>query len=309
VRVLLLLALGCGSAVGQSTLRDYLKLTDTQAAAIGKLDSGLFDFVSAKELRAKQVNLELTAELAKASPDARELGVRYVELGSIAREEAAQRTAARGQIAALLTPAQMELLQALSAAAVQQGLVTDAQCAGLLEAPQPPTFAFRSGDFSIIGTVPVASFVGVLSPFPATSCLAQFPISVREYLNLTDAQVAGILGIRMAYNDLNARKQNRIADVQVEIRDETAKAVPDPVALGQRYAELNSISNETQQGDVEARDAAAKLLTAAQGTKLQMLKDAIPLEGFEREAESCNLVAPLAGIAGVYTISGRVSCP
>ncbi len=311
MRIVLLLTLAYGAALGQSGLREYLKLTDAQAAAIGKLDSGLNDFVTAKESRAQKVKVELAAELAKTPPDARELGVRYVELASIAREEAAQQGLVRGQIAALLTPTQTGLLHVLSAAAVQQGLVADAQCAGLLDTPVQ-AFAFRSGDFSVVGAFPVPIYgvlKGVLGLSPASSCGPQFPISVREYLNLMDAQVAGIVAVRAAYDDLNARKRNRMADVQVEIRDETAKAVPDPVALGERYAELNSLSSEIQQDGVEAQDAARKLLTPGQAVKLQRLHDAILLSGLEEQAESCNLAIAPSGVIRFLLDAGRPACP
>ncbi len=153
--------------------------------------------------------------------------------------------------------------------------------------------SFRSGDFSAV-FAPVLSLNGVafasflLGSSPA--CPATYPISIRDYFSLTDSQVSSILALESAYQTLQTRKTNRTNDVEVEIRDETAKPAPDPLALGVRYAELVEIKQELTQADLDGRAAARNLLTPAQQAKLKALMDTTALSIYQFAATSCHFL-------------------
>ena len=291
MRLLLFTFLVCGTAMGQGGLQTLLKLTPAQTTQVLQLNTALKQTVDAKQNRSNQVNGELTAEYTKAQPDARALGDRYLELASLTGEMAAARANTQMQIAVLLNAEQKGLIQQISSALAQRDLIGDATCAYL---GNPilfslPGFTFFLPNGGIVGPRLVQSF------FPTSPCQSQFPVSIRNFLSLTDEQVAGITGLQAAFTSLYAHKQSRIADVQVEIRDLTAQASPDAAALGIRYAELGGISRELTDADMQTRTAARELLTAAQQTKLQSVLDASKLASFLIPAESCHFLSPPAG--------------
>src|ERR1700756_5620059 len=71
-----------------------------------------------------------------------------------------------------------------------------------------------------------------------------FPADLKQYLSFTDTQVAFILQATSDYNQTASDKQQRISQLRVEIADETRKDQPDPMALGVRYAEIESIRRD-----------------------------------------------------------------
>lgn len=311
--LLLTVLLGVGAAAQQQppSLIQFLSLTPAQTASIRQLNATLDQYVQGKRQREGVVNLELYTEYAKPSPDPLALGQQYLEIDSIDQEISAQQASVQAKVSALLTPAQIALLGQISTALVQSSLLQDAGCAFLADTP----------GFGQFGNVPVVIKGGVLGaiPYPAfgivnfgpalnafPGCGFPFPISIRNYLTLTDAQVFAIQGLEAAYNAFNTQKQNRIADVQVEIRDETAKPTPDPLALGVRYAELVEISQELTQADQQGRTAARALLTSSEQAKLQMLLGTSALTSYASSAEDCHFISLQTGIQ--FYFNGGYSC-
>ena len=315
----MLLLVWCGCGWGQTRLQDFLHLTPAQVTQVLQLNAALDDATAPKIQRINTVNQELQAEYAKASPDAAALGLRYVELDSLSKEIAAAQAATISKVRALLDPSQTALVQQISAAMVQASLLSDASCVYLGAAP--PQFAFLFGNASVPGVaLPVSGnsfaslLLGYTTPYGTVTgtnaCSQLFPISVRNYLALTDAEVSAIQAIARSYEALAARKQARATDVQVEIRDETAKAAPDPVALGVRYAELLGISQELSQADQQGRVAARAVLTAEQKAKLQVLNDGAIAGNFSYTAQACRFLVPPAGSGfTLYIPAGRSACP
>ena len=291
MRLLLFTFVAWSAAVGQGGLQTLLKLTPAQTAQVLQLNTALNQIVDAKQNRSNQVNGELTGEYAKPRPDARALGDRYLELATLTGEMAAARAKTQMQILASLNTDQKGIIQQILSAVAQRDLISDATCAYL-----------GNPILSSLTTVFIPSFSGgafgftvIRSRFPTTACRSQFPVSVRNFLSLSDEQVAGITGLQTAFTSLYAHKQSRIADVQVEIRDLTAQASPDAAALGVRYAELGGISRELTDADMQTRTAARALLTAAQQIKLQAVLDASELTSFVFPAESCHFLSLPAG--------------
>jgi hypothetical protein len=117
---------------------------------------------------------------------------------------------------------------------------------------------------------------------------------VQQYLQLTDAQLQTILANNGEYNQLAATKQTRISQLQTEIATEAAKEALDLMALGVRYAEIETICRELkdQAGTYQQKNAA--VLTDPQKAKLQAPQDAMNLAPIISDAQSGNLIGSSA---------------
>ena len=233
-------------------------------------------------------------ENARSSPDPLALGQRYLEIDSIDRDIAVQEADTRAKVAAQLTARQIGLLQQISAAIADEPLLTDAVCGYLADYFfTVPTAAVRTADRAAF--IPTATFLLYDPTYIGSNCSTAYPTSIRIFLGLTDAQISGILTLESGYTVFRTQKQNRTADVQVELRDELAKSVLDPLALGVRYVELSEISQELAAADKTARASARALLTPLQQSKLQALVDESSLTGYSYLAQTCHLFTGPAG--------------
>lgn len=126
-----------------------------------------------------------------------------------------------------------------------------------------------------------------------------------RYLELTAEQRNGLLRLQAEWTRFLAEKQQRVVQVERELRLETNARVPDPVSLGVRYAELEAICREARDKDNEIMRTARRLLTPAQTTKLQTLEAAYSLLPVIAEADLAGLIrAPLpSGAVGGLLIA------
>ncbi len=113
---------------------------------------------------------------------------------------------------------------------------------------------------------------------------------VRQFLQLTDSQLQRILTNNDEYNRWSAEKQTRIWQVQSEIADETARDSLDPMALGIRYAEIESICRETRNQATAYQKKNTDILTDPQKARLKLLEDAMKLAPVISEAQGGNLI-------------------
>jgi hypothetical protein len=113
---------------------------------------------------------------------------------------------------------------------------------------------------------------------------------VQQYLQLTDVQLQGILSNNGEYNQFALTKQNRISQLQTEIASETAKDALDPMALGVRYAEIESICREMKDQAATYQQKNTGVLTDPQKAKLQVLQEALKLAPVISDAQSGNLL-------------------
>nr|MDQ2901343.1 hypothetical protein [Acidobacteriota bacterium] len=252
----------------------------------------------------------------------------YAEAETIRRGLAAHQAAYRAQVRAILSASQQTQYQTLLNSVVLQPLIGEAGCAFLEYSPsfsfagfQPgnttiPTIVVRVGDFSGVPFVPVVLPYVPPAPAPTFCGSPVFPLALREYLNATDVQIAVIAQASTDYNDIFQRRQNRIADVQVEIRDEAAKEQPDPLELGVRYVELQLISQDLQRQAADLRQKARSALTGDQAAKLKSLDDLIAAQPALRVLQGCDLLVPppasqgpqgLIG-SGQFTFDSSTSC-
>ncbi|MDQ6665359.1 MAG: periplasmic heavy metal sensor [Acidobacteriota bacterium] len=309
---------------GPPTLKDVLALTSDQAQKIATLFSDYDSYRRTANTRMQELNSDLRFQFSQPAPDPAQVGADYAEAETIRRGLAAQQTAYRAQVLAILNPAQRTQYQTLLNSVVLQPLLSEASCAFLensfessfasflLGGAPVPTIAFRSGDFvSLTGFLSVALPYVPPAPAPTFCGSSVFPLALREYLNATDAEIAAIAQSSMDYNDLYQRRQNRIGDVQVEIRDETAKDRPDPVELGVRYVELQMISKDLQQQSADFRQRARGALTGDRAAKLKLLDDLVAAQPALSVLQSCDLLVPppasqsQEGFLGLAPITGN----
>jgi len=125
-----------------------------------------------------------------------------------------------------------------------------------------------------------------------------------RYLELTPEQQAGLLRLQTEWQRYLIEKQRRVGEVESELAKETTARVPDPLSLGLRYAELESICREARERDTQSMQSARKLLIAQQTAKLQTLEAAYALLPVIAEADQADLMrAP--GLTG-QPISTRI---
>jgi hypothetical protein len=315
MRSTILLLLTAVSVFGQTTtLKGYLRLSSQQAAAISQLNSDYNTYLSAQNAQLDSLNRQLSNLYSNPVLDSFSIGVRYVAIENVNRDMAAHVSTLQKQVAAQLTPAQASLLSALSNSIVLQPLAQDAQCAFLAVTGEG---TFETVGYAGFGTIPI--FDGIvyasgpyIPPAPTgTFCgSSQFPIDVREYFSIADAQVSAFLAASASYNDYYARQQNRMADLQVQIRDETAKPSPDPTVLGMYYVQLSQVGQDIQKQAATLSKNASAVLTADQTAKLSTLQNAVALQSTASQAIQCNLVSIPPGISSswIASYSGGPGC-
>jgi len=115
---------------------------------------------------------------------------------------------------------------------------------------------------------------------------------MKAYLGLTDTQLTQITINLNQYSQLVLQRQQRMAQVQGEIRQETAKSPLDPAALGIRYAEIEAICRNVKDEAVAAQSRNLSLLTDAQKAKLKTLDDAYKLLSIITEAQNAGVLTP-----------------
>ena len=138
---------------------------------------------------------------------------------------------------------------------------------------------------------PATLLLAVASASAQTSPWFYPPLGqVRQFLQLTDSQLQTILTNNDAYNQFAMTKQSRISQVQGEIATETGKDTLDPMALGVRYAEIETICREMKDQAVTYQQKNTSVLTDPQKAKLQVLQDAVKLTPVISDAQSGNLI-------------------
>jgi hypothetical protein len=139
---------------------------------------------------------------------------------------------------------------------------------------------------------------------PAQIPTPLFPRSLKDYLQLTDAQVGAISSLDAAYDRFSAEKQGRIAQVRSSINDLTSADTLDAAALGNAYAEIEAIDRDLRDKQNQLRADLAKALTAVPAARLKSLADAQALLPLASTAECENFLAPLPPFPGSIIPAG-----
>lgn len=297
------LLLSVGACQAQTSLTQYLNLTGAQRSNILNLNGSYTNDWVAQQLKLLAAQNELGELAVQAGADQLQLGQLAITAETIRRDRVAKELVLRKQLANLLTPAQVAALQTLAASAVLAPLATDAACAYLVSPFVPQFVGVPSSLLSAIdqpAPPALAAFsVPDIPPAPTGSFCgsSQFPISVREYLALTDAQVTSLFSASASYNDFYARKQNRLTDIQLAIADLTASPAADSLALGSLYIEMGQIGQQIKEKAAQLRDAALSQLNSAQSSQVKTLQTVQDYSnaGLFANAIGCKLLVLPAG--------------
>jgi len=280
------------SSLFPSDLRQYLSLTDSQVAAIVQMTADYNQAASTKQQRTLQLQNEI-GDLDRQDPlDPMAIGVRYAEIESIRRDLANQLTALRGKLRTSFTDGQQAKLKALDDARKLQPVIIEAQCGNLLDiGPLTPYF----------GPIPIRP-----GPNLNFGCIsARISSELQQYLSLSSDQVDAINSLNSNNQQINNSRGQRIAQLLAEIVQETAKDPLDPLALGTRYVEIDTINRDIDADLVTLRSQDRAVLNDAQHVKVGSLDDARKLQPLISEAQCENLLDS----ARPSTIAGIISVP
>ncbi|MDX2151957.1 MAG: hypothetical protein SFV54_14555 [Bryobacteraceae bacterium] len=121
------------------------------------------------------------------------------------------------------------------------------------------------------------------------------PPELVRFLQLTPEQTATVVRNNSRLVTFNLEKARRMAEVQRELAFETRKDVLDPLALGVRYVEIESICRELRQQQEETRKANVAALADAQRTRMAALDEALRLLPVISQAQAANLMTGQVG--------------
>ena len=127
-----------------------------------------------------------------------------------------------------------------------------------------------------------------------------FLAQIREYLALTEAQFNRIQQQNSDFSRWSSTQSQRMFEVQREISIETARQPLDPVALGLRYAEVETIRRVIAERSAKLVPENIAVLTDLQKMKLKALEEAMRLaETAGSEARGIRLVPDSCGASGI----------
>lgn len=117
-----------------------------------------------------------------------------------------------------------------------------------------------------------------------------------SYLQLTPQQVTDMGKIQADWIAFQSSRFQRMSQVQIEIAQETQRSPLDPMALGLRYAEVETIRRELTTENAAVGERMRGLLTEAQKNKVKTLEEAAKLLPLISQAQCTQLLTP-----AVYT--------
>lgn len=147
-----------------SNLATHLELTEEQVSKIRDLQANSSNFQSRQTQKQLELQAAITVETAKASPDPFIIGTHYVELETIKRNLAKERTNVMNRIHELLTEPQKASLAQLSHVLSVYPLACEAANANMIVTPASTSsnvFTSRSIPPSAIPSTPTPIFAGV----------------------------------------------------------------------------------------------------------------------------------------------------
>lgn len=161
-----------------------------------------------------------------------------------------------------------------------------------------------------MGVKTLLLFVAALVPVAAQMPPVILPVSggspnIVQYLELTPAQMARMTIIQADFAKWQAVRTERTFQVNAELAVETQKSPIDPMALGLRYAELETIRREVAEEETKVMARMRDVLNDAQKAKLKTLEDAAKLLPLVNQAECYYLLAPQPVLVGaIISVTG-----
>jgi hypothetical protein len=153
---------------------------------------------------------------------------------------------------------------------------------------------------------PILLLATITPQFPGVAAAqTAADVSLAEYLSLSAEQKAAINENNAAYTRTSLLKQDRLAQVEKEIRDETARSPLDPGALGIRYAGIEAACRYLGEEGCTVRDRNLALLTDVQKTRIKALEEALRLLPLAQESQGAGLVVYDRPLSLLLSVSGR----
>ncbi len=307
VFALVLGTIAAGIASPQSIppdLMNYLSLTEAQIQSINSLNVAFNKNTNAQGNQYYDLQSQAAAELAKASPDPGVVGNLYGQMVMIGRGYTTQLAQVQTNVAAVLTPAQVALVNGLLGVARLQPLVSEAQEVDLEPATVGTIIDERVGNYSSIYAVP---FPGNIVPFPGNfSCCAgsSVPIALANYFNLTDAQNSAIENAILANQQYVQGQSLKIQELQYAIQALTAAQTIDTATLGADYVAIAQIQNDEATQAAQLITTVRSILMGPQIPLLTALDNALNQSTLEYEAVQNNILVLPPDLASSYSPFG-----
>lgn len=117
-----------------------------------------------------------------------------------------------------------------------------------------------------------------------------FSFPLKKYLDLSDAQVNQIIQLNTEYTELVGAKETRMGEIRVEIAMETGRERLDPMALGTRHVELETLRRQLAAEATRVHEKILAVLHDGQRAKLIDLEKAAKLAPLVSQAQCENLL-------------------
>ncbi|MCC6395009.1 MAG: hypothetical protein IT167_30735 [Bryobacterales bacterium] len=126
-----------------------------------------------------------------------------------------------------------------------------------------------------------AAAIPAQAPQPA---VPPVPDALRQYFDLSPDQVDALARLNDGFDHAAYPLRQRMAQLEQEIASLTAEAVPDPMALGVRYAEMEAIRRQLKDNLGKLRADARGTMTDEQRARLDRLDEAVRLQSVITQA-------------------------
>lgn len=267
-----------------SRLQEYLTLSEGQIDAMSDASQSYWDLFEQLEQRRTELKGEILAETNRSPLRLAELGQAHAEWEAIRRRHVTAERERNAATRAVLSEAQLIKLRALDELAARREVMENATSIGL-----SPT---DCEDQRPVNRHPIceAPYVPAIAEIPTWGVRPEDGSSrIAQFLDLTNTQIHEPQDVRQRL--YSGDEFSRMQDVWSEIRIETGRKVLDSLALGLRYAEIESLRRKHFERERRATEESEALLTAAQRVKLETLKEVIRLRPTVEEARTTNLLA------------------
>lgn len=132
----------------------------------------------------------------------------------------------------------------------------------------------------------------MFAPDGAVSTDAGKPVSLREYLNLSDSQVRALDALQAQRRDQARASIENLEQKQKALRTRLASSATGPLAVGSAVLQLELAKTRAEITTTDLTGEAVAYLTPAQRTKLRELERVRQLQFAAREAGQRFLIAP-----------------
>ncbi len=113
---------------------------------------------------------------------------------------------------------------------------------------------------------------------------------IKQFLQLTDAQFVSVFSNNEQLTRLIAETSRRVIQLRSEIAVETNRPRPDPLELGNRYAEIELVCRFLDTEGTRTVERNVAVLTDAQKARLRSLEEVIRLMPVIAEAQAVRLI-------------------